>query len=74
MSGGEAELGVCLDRVGTGILELVRLQLVHEADAAPFLQQIEDDSLPFLRHPLERAIELVAAVAARGVKDVAGQA
>src|SRR5713226_5188337 len=71
--GGEAELLVRLDRVGALILKLVRFQLVDQADAAPFLQKIENDPLPFLRDELERALELIAAVAAIGVEHVAGE-
>ena len=51
--GREAELRVGLDRVVALLLKLVRLQLVEQADAAPFLQQIEDDAFLLGRDQLE---------------------
>src|SRR5258705_3174816 len=53
---------------------LVRADLVGEADAAPFLVQVQQDAAPFRGDTRHRRLELRAAVAARGVKDVAGQA
>ena len=72
--GGEAELRVRFDRVVPLLLQLVGFELVDQADAAPFLQQIEQHAALLGGDELEGALELRAAVAARGVEDVAGQA
>src|SRR4051794_12145503 len=44
----EAETFIRLDRVRAFILQLVRLELVQQADAAPLLIEIYDDAAPFL--------------------------
>src|ERR1051326_3755930 len=72
--GCEAELRIRLDRVVTLVLQFVRFELVDQTDAASFLQEIEHDALSFLRDPLERPLELIAAVAAVRMKHVAGEA
>ena len=72
--GPEAELLVRLDRVVALLLELVGPQLVEQADAAPLLEQVEQHAPALLGDRLDRAVELVAAVAALGAEDVAGQA
>src|SRR6266850_3138828 len=71
--GSETELGVRLDGVVSLILQLVRLQLVDQADAAAFLQEIEDDAFLLGGNQLEGALELMPAIAARRLKHVAGQ-
>ena len=71
----EAELEVRLDRVHPVLLQLVRLQLVQQADAAAFLRDVEQRRrCPSPLDPRERHLELLAAVAAQRVEDVAGQA
>src|SRR4029453_12678891 len=68
-----AELEVRLDRVEPALLQLVRLQLRKQADAAALLRHVEEDAALLRLDPLERELELVAAVAAERVEDVAGQ-
>ena len=46
--GAEAELLVGLDRVVPLLLQLVGAQLVHQADAAPLLEQVEEHALALL--------------------------
>src|SRR5688572_14021545 len=53
---------------------MVGPQLVLEADAAPFLAHVEEHAPALGRDPLEREIELRAAVAERRAEQVAGQA
>src|SRR5260221_415899 len=72
--GLEAERLVGLDRVLALVLELIGHQLVDETDAAPLLSQVQQDAPAGLADHLERLVQLVAAVAARGREDVAGQA
>src|SRR5262249_16919992 len=64
---------VRLDGVRTAVLQLVRLELVQEADAAAFLIEVDDYPPSLPRDQLHRRVELPAAVAARGVEDVAGE-
>ncbi len=72
--GLEAELEVRLDGVEPLLLELVRAQLVEQADAPALLGEVEQDALALCLDPGERALELLAAVAAPRVEDVPGQA
>ena len=72
--GLEAEPLVGLDRVEPLVLQLVGANLVGQADAAPFLVQVQQHAAPFGGDPLHRRVELRAAVAARRVEHVAGQA
>src|SRR5207244_12822963 len=68
-----AGLGVRLGRVQPGLRELVRLELVEEADAAPLLGHVEEHAALLLGEPVESLLELLAAVAAKRVEDVAGE-
>src|SRR5688572_13224540 len=70
----EAQLLVGLDRVGAAILELVRLELVEEADAAPFLVEVDDDAATLPLDHRHRRVELPAAIAAHRVEDVTREA
>ncbi len=72
--GGEAELEVGLDRVDALLLELVGAQLVEQADAAPLLGEVEQDSPALALDHRERRRKLLAAVAAHAVEDVAREA
>ena len=72
--GGEAELEVRLDRVEALLLQLVGLQLVQQADAAALLRHVEEHAALLGADPRERELELLAAVAAQRVEDVAGEA
>ena len=72
--GLEPELLVGLDRVGALVLQLVRLELVEQTDAAAFLIEIDDHAASLGGDHLHRLVELPAAVAAHRVEDVAGEA
>jgi len=54
--GGKAELLVRLDRVVPLLLELVGPQLVDQADAPAFLEQVEQDPAPLRLDLLEREV------------------
>ena len=73
-SAGRPSSEVRLDRVQARLLQLVRLELVQQADAAALLRHVQEHARIFLGQPLERLLELLAAVAAQRVEDVAGQA
>ena len=68
----EREVGV--DRVHALLLELVRLELVQEPDAAPLLRHVQEHAARLGGDAPQGGVELVAAVAAQRVEDVAGQA
>ena len=72
--GGQAELEVGLDRVGPLLLQLVGAQLVQQADPAPLLGEVEEDAAALALDHRERRFQLLAAVAAHAVEDVAGEA
>src|SRR3990170_4793648 len=73
--GGEAERLVGLDGVEPlCLLESVGANLVAETDAAALLAHVHQDAAALLRYLLHRQLDLVAAVAAKGVKDIAGHA
>ena len=72
--GGVAELEIGFDGVATVVLELVGAELGHEADAAAFLLFVEEDAAAGVGDGGEGELELLAAVAAEGVEDVAGEA
>src|SRR3972149_2956432 len=73
--GGEAQGLVGLDGVvAECLLEGVGADLVAEADAAALLAHVHQDAPALLRYLFHRQLYLVAAVAAQGVKDVAGDA
>ena len=63
-SAREAEREVRIDGVEAGLLELVRLQLVEQADAAALLRHVEEHAARLGADQLQRGVELVAAVAA----------
>ena len=73
-SAAKPRLEVRLDRVEPLLLQLVRLQLVQQADPAALLRHVEEDAAALLLDPAERQLELLAAVAAERVEDVAGEA
>src|SRR5262249_42214114 len=72
--GRKAELEVRLDRVEALLLQLVRLQLVEEPDPATLLRHVEEHPAIFGGDAPEGEVELLAAVAAQRVEDVAGDA
>ena len=72
--GREAELDVRLDRVEALLLQLVGAELVQQPDPAPLLGHVEEHAAALARDLRERLLELLAAVAAQRVEDVAGEA
>ena len=72
--GGQAELEVGVDGVEALLLELVGAQLVEQADAAALLGEVEQHALALALDHRQRRLELLAAVAAQRVEDVAGEA
>src|SRR5438445_6516511 len=72
--GLEAEAFVRLDGVEALVLQRVRAQLVHEADAAALLPQVKEDTATLAGDPLERGVHLRAAVTPLRAEEVAGEA
>ena len=73
MPGEEPEPLVGLDRVDALVLERVGADLVHQPDAPPLLVEIEQHAAALLDDLLHGRVQLPAAVAPRGMKQVAGQ-
>ena len=75
---GQAQPGVGIHRIKALILQLIGAQLVDEADAAPFLAQIEQHApaarVGLLRHRGQRGVQLRPAIAFQAAQHVAGQA
>ena len=69
-----AEFEVGFDGVEALVLELVGAELGHEADAAALLLLVEEDAGAGVGDGGHGELELLAAVAAEGVEDVAGEA
>ena len=69
-----AQLEVGFDGVEALVLKLVGAELGHEADAAAFLLLVEEDAGAGVGDGGEGEFELLAAVTAQGVEDVAGEA
>ena len=55
------------------ILQLVRLELVEQSDAAAFLVEIDDHAPALGGDHLHRPVQLPSAVAAQRMEDVAGE-
>ena len=70
----EAQRVVGIQRVQPCILPPVGAQLVGNADAPPFLRQVQHDAAAVLRQPLHRAAQLITAVTAQAAKELARQA
>ena len=70
----QAELEVGVDRVHPLVLQVVGAQLVQQADPAALLGEVEQDAGALALDHRQRGLELLAAVAAQRVEDVAGQA
>jgi hypothetical protein len=62
------------DRIGAEILQLVGAEFVHQADASAFLEFVNDDSAAFGGNVSKRDFELGAAITAKAVEYVAGEA
>ena len=72
--GRKAELQVRVDGVEPVLLELVGAQLVEQPDPAALLREIEQDAGALALDHRQRRLELLAAIAAQRVEDVARQA
>ena len=72
--GPEAQGVVGLDGILALVLELVGLELVQQADAAPLLTHVDQDAAPLVLDDRERLVQLGPAVAPVGAEDVSGQA
>src|SRR5258708_22224847 len=70
----ESQSLVCLHGVHPLVLELVRPQLVDQADAPPLLAQVQDHARALGGDHLHGAVELLLAVAPEAVEGVAGEA
>src|SRR5205807_10386657 len=71
--GLEPELAVRLDRVVPRVLQLVRLELVEEADPPPFLIEVYHDAAAFGRDHPHGGVQLPAAIAPPRAEHVAGE-
>ncbi len=69
----EAQLLVGFDCVQALILQLIRAEFRHKADAAAFLLLVEKDSSTFVSDALQRKVKLVVTIAAERVEDVPSQ-
>ena len=72
--GAVAEGEVGLDGVEPLVLEGVGAELLDQADPPPLLGQVDQGADPLAADHLEGQVELVAAVAAERVEQVAGEA
>ncbi len=61
--GAEPERGVGLDRVEPLILQAIGADLLDQADASPFLRQIDQRPCPFGADHLQGHMQLVATIA-----------
>ena len=71
---GEAEPEIGVDRVEALILQRIGPELVDQADAAPFLPQIEEDAPARGGDRGQRGVQLRPAIAFERAQSVAGQA
>src|SRR5687768_11254325 len=71
--GLESQALVGLDRVGARVLQLIRLELVQQADAATFLVEIDHDPAAALLNGPHRRVQLPSAVASQRAEHVAGE-
>ena len=62
--GFKAQFLVCLDRVGAAVLQTVCVNLVDQADAAPFLAQVQQNATTFEGNGPQGRLQLGAAIAA----------
>src|SRR5215467_2372351 len=70
----EAQLAVRLVGVQPAGLERISLDLVSEADAAPFLAKVEDHAAPARHDQVQCAVQLLTAVTLETAQHLAGQA
>lgn len=72
--GFESQAFVGLDRVESSILQLVSLELRHQANTAAFLLFVDQNARPFAGDQGKRQFELLAAIAAKRMEYITGQA
>ena len=72
--GAVAQGEVGLDGVEPLVLEVVGPDLLDQADAPPLLRQVDQGADPLVADHRQGHVELVAAVAAQRVEQVAGEA
>jgi len=72
--GGKAEGFVGFDGVQALVLQLIGAEFIHEADAAAFLGEIDENAAGGLADFAEGEFELGAAIAALGAEHVTGEA
>src|SRR5215475_8429190 len=71
----QAQVEIRVHGVSAGVLQLVRLQLVQQSDAAALVPAyVKDDASTLGRNAPERGLQLRAAVAPHRAEDIAGQA
>src|SRR5262249_34539959 len=70
----EAQHGVGVDGIETGLLQLIGTDLVGEAEPAAFLLQVKNDPAAVLLTLLERQAKLTAAVASPRAEQLSSQA
>src|SRR5215813_2986095 len=71
---GKAELAVRLVGVQPARLQCIGLDLVSQADAPAFLAEIEHHTAPARGHQVQRAVQLLTAVALQAAQHLAGEA
>src|SRR5262245_23921169 len=74
MIGLEPKLFVGLNRIASLVLQFVSLEFGHQADAPPLLHFVDQNPSAGLSDHGERHLQLLAAIAAQGAEDVAGEA
>jgi hypothetical protein len=72
--GLEAQPLIRLDGVQTGILQLVRLQLCHKADATTLLLFVNKDPSALVADHRQRHLKLLSAIATQRMKNVTREA
>lgn len=70
----EAEVDVCVHGIEAMFLEVIGSDFIGDADAASFLAHVEDECVGELSEMFLSGFELLSAIAAQGVEDVAGEA
>ena len=59
----ETKTQIRIDRIQSALLQMVRMQLVSQTDAATFLPHVNDHAAAIRDDPLHRRVQLLAAVA-----------
>lgn len=67
-------MDICFDGIFPLFLQFISADLVHKSDASSFLVHINDDTFAFFFDHLHSFMQLFAALAAFGGKDVSGDA